>query len=417
MKLFLLALKNLSRNKARTVLTASAVLLLVVVFSMILSVLTFLNLAMATQSKEVALVITERYRFPSRFDRRYIEQIALPGSSLHDALRSLPGFHPDQYTWWNFVAFTVDPEVKDRNLEFVAIATLPDKMKMMVGGLEDLDPKLCELMKHPPKSRQDNIGILVGPDRLRRIGKKVGDVFKAQCLNLRERVTGRNQLAELDLEIVGELPPQSQWASGAFMDYAYLDRMLKDKKNEFDGLVNLGWLKVDDQETASRLIGLVETDIPDVKCETASAGVSRFLEPYRDMLNWVKYGLVPAIIIVTALIVANPISMAVRERTTEIAVMKVLGFRPAQILALVMGEGLMLGLVGGVVGAGLTYGLINYVAGGIKIPFAFFPIFFVPLGVCVWGVLLGAGTALLGTIIPAWAACGVRVSEVFSKVA
>src|SRR5205823_2802258 len=145
-------------------------------------------------------------------------------------------------------------------------ATLPEKMPTMIGGLEDLDPSLCERMKHPPRSRQDNIGILIGPDRLRRLGKKVGDVFKAQCLNLRERISGRGQLAELDLEIVGELPAQSQWASGAFMDYAYLDRMLKEKKNEFDGMVNLGWLKVEDQETASGLIGLVERDIPDVKC-------------------------------------------------------------------------------------------------------------------------------------------------------
>ena len=72
----------------------------------------FLNLAMTAQAKDVAIVVTERYRFPSRFDRRYIEQIAMPGSSLHDSLRSLPGFRADQYTHWNFVAFTLDPEAK-----------------------------------------------------------------------------------------------------------------------------------------------------------------------------------------------------------------------------------------------------------------------------------------------------------------
>jgi putative ABC transport system permease protein len=417
MKFVLLILKNLSRNKARTLLTALSVIVLVIVFSMILTVLRFLNLAMTAQAKDVAIVVTERYRFPSRFDRRYIEQIAMPGSSLHDSLRSLPGFRADQHTHWNFVAFTLDPEAKDRNLEFVCIATLPDKMPVMIGGLEDLSPKLCESMKKPPRSRQDNIGILVGPDRLARIGKKVGDVFKAQCLNLREGLSGRRQLIEFDLEIVGELPAQSQWASGAFMDYAYVDRVLKEKKNEFDGLVNLGWLKVDNQETASQLIGLVERDIPDVKCETASAGVSRFLEPYKDMLRMVEFWLIPAIVIVAALIVANSISITVRERTIEMAVLKVLGFRALHILMLVLGEGMLVGLAGSLAGVGLTYWLINHVAGGIKIPFAFFPIFFVPTQVFWWGPALGAATAFAGGILPAWKARNVKVSEVFAKVA
>src|SRR5207248_4835072 len=123
MKFFLLVLKNLSRNKARTALTALAVVFLVVIFSMIVTVLRFLNLAMAAQSKDVPIVVTERYRFPSRFDRRYIQQIALPGGSLHNALRSLPGFRPEQYNWRNLVAFSLDTDLKDSNVEFVAIPT------------------------------------------------------------------------------------------------------------------------------------------------------------------------------------------------------------------------------------------------------------------------------------------------------
>jgi putative ABC transport system permease protein len=416
MKFLSLIVKNLRRNKVRTALTALAVVFLVVIFSMIATVLRFLNLAMTAQAKDVALVITERYRFPSRFDRRYLEQIAAPGSSLHQRLRTLPGFHADQCTLWNFAAFTLDPEAKDKDLQVTIIATLPDKMRTMIGGLETLDAELCARMQKPPRSRQDNIGILVGPDRLAKLNKKVGDVFKALCLNLREGVSGRRQLIEMEFEVVGELPAQSQWASGAFMDYAYLDRVLKEKKNEFDGMVNLGWVKVDDPETAEKLVGLVEHDVPDVKCETASAGVSRFLEPYKGLLDGIKFLLIPAIMVVMTVIVANAISITVRERTTEMAVLKVLGFRPPQILALVLGEGVLLGAVGGLVGVGLTYWLINQVAGGIKIPFAFFPIFFVPVQVFWWGPALGAATAFLGGIVPAWHARGVKVSEVFSKV-
>jgi putative ABC transport system permease protein len=115
-------------------------------------------------------------------------------------------------------------------------------------------------------------------------------------------------------------------------------------------------------------------------------------------------------------IVANAVGITVRERQTEMAVLKVLGFRPSQIVLLVLGEGLVLGILGGVFGAGLTYGLVNQVVGGFRIPIGFFPVFFVPVHVFWWGPTLGAATAVLGGIIPAWFAGRVKVAEVFAKV-
>jgi putative ABC transport system permease protein len=201
------------------------------------------------------------------------------------------------------------------------------------------------------------------------------------------------------------------------MDYAYLDRILKEKKSEMDGKIMLGWLKMDDQESASQSSAVIEQHISDIKSEIASSGVSRFMEPYKALLNGLKFLLVPAILAVMTVIVANAISITVRERTREMAVLKVLGFRPPQILFLVLGEGLLIGILAGAVGAALTYVLVNYWRGGIKIPIAFFPVFFVPAQVFWWGPTLGAATAMLGGIIPAWTARKVRVSEVFAKVA
>ena len=52
-----------------------------------------------------------------------------------------------------------------------------------------------------------------------------------------------------------------------------------------------------------------------------------------------------------SLVIANAISISVRERRMELAVMKVLGFRPLQILVLVLGESLLLGVTAGFVAA------------------------------------------------------------------
>ena len=64
-----------------------------------------------------------------------------------------------------------------------------------------------------------------------------------------------------------------------------------------------------------------------------------------------RWFLAPACIIVLALVLANAISISVRERRTELAVMKVLGFRPRQIVLLVLGESVLLGLLSGLASA------------------------------------------------------------------
>jgi putative ABC transport system permease protein len=98
-------------------------------------------------------------------------------------------------------------------------------------------------------------------------------------------------------------------------------------------------------------------------------------------------------------------------------VLKVLGFRPYQILILVLGESLLLGAGAGFLGAVLTYGGINWGLGGISFPIAFFDRFFVPPAALWWGPAVGGLAALLGCFLPAWSARNVSVAEVFSKVA
>ena len=50
------------------------------------------------------------------------------------------------------------------------------------------------------------------------------------------------------------------------------------------------------------------------------------------------------------LVTANTMSMAVRERRTEIAVLKTLGFSGGLVMALILAESLLLGVLGGALG-------------------------------------------------------------------
>jgi putative ABC transport system permease protein len=75
-----------------------------------------------------------------------------------------------------------------------------------------------------------------------------------------------------------------------------------------------------------------------------------------SMLGNVKFALkliVGAIVFLILLISGNTMAMSARERVTEIAVLRTLGFQKRTILGLVLGESLFLSLLGGVFGIGV----------------------------------------------------------------
>lgn len=422
MKMFGLILKNLWRNKIRTVLTALAVFTLVAIFSMIFSVIRFLDLSMEQKSRDIRLVLTEKYRIPSRFDISKMDPIIHENAELAKQLQDqAAGFHPGNNATWTFAAATLDPEMKDRNKFFFCIATQPEKIPYMIDGLEGFDRSLTDKMVNPPRYRLPNQGMLMGADRMKKLGVQVGDRLSAIALSIRKGSgTGKDAFVKLELEIVGELPGDTRWTDGAFIDFAYLDRVMDAEKAPLAGKVNLGWLMVDDPTSAGTVTRTLSLDPglkDDIKVEEGSSAVSRFLEPLKDLLKGVKFVLLPAIVIVMTVIIANAISITVRERIREIGVLKVLGFTRARIFVLILGEGLLLGVVAGVLSGLGTIVLVNNVLGGIKIPLGFFPVFFVPWHALWWGASLGALTALIGGVLPVYTGVSVKVSEVFAKVA
>ncbi|HXG08911.1 MAG TPA: ABC transporter permease [Gemmataceae bacterium] len=415
-RFFLLILKNLRRNPLRSLLTALAVVALVAVFSIIVHVLLFLEAFTTEKGKDVKLIVNERYRMMSVFDRRHVEDILSPSSPLGQELRRVPGFDPDKHTVWHFIGFTTDPEMKDKDRMFFAIATYPEKILTMTDHLEPqhFDPGWVEWMRRPPVSGLDNAGMVMGATQLAKLNLRPGDRFRAKSTTHFDGTALRLPI-EMDFEIVGVMPEDSPWNETAFIDYAYLDRELRRRKNEFDGKVNYVWLQVPDQQSAEQVALLIEKSVPELRCETAASAYSRFMEPMKNILWGMKYFLVPAILLVMTLILANTFSLTVRERLMEMALLKVLGYRPWHILVLVLGESALVGLLAGLLGATFTYVAINYVAGGIRL--TGMPALFMPLQIFWWGPVIGVATALLGGLLPALGAREVRVAEVFAKVA
>jgi putative ABC transport system permease protein len=101
------------------------------------------------------------------------------------------------------------------------------------------------------------------------------------------------------------------------------------------------------------------------------------------------------------------------DKTLNLVWLKVLGFQPRHVLLLVLGEALLVGLLGGGMSSLLAYAML----GSFKFQIMFFGAFFVPAKALVYGPALGMAVSLAGSIVPAMTAKDVKVAEVFARVA
>ncbi len=414
-KMLVFVLKSLSRNLLRTVLTSAAVVVLVFVVTLIWTVLWFLDLVMTEKSQDLKAIVTEKWQIPSQMPWAY-------ASSLREGAASHPGdVRPTDYMTWGFYGGTLDPTKRTReNIVFFFVME-PRKLLSMMDDLDHLTGQAKRDLDDAVKAMErDKRCVILGKDRLKAINKKVGERFTLTSLNFQD--------INLEFEIVGEFP-DGRYNQSAVMSREYLNDAMDAYKRDHKGTphpmadktLNLVWLRVPDSTAFRRVAEQIMSSSlytsPAVKCETASSGVSSFLDAYRDLLWGMRWLLVPAILCTMALVISNAISISVRERRTEMAVLKVLGYSPNQILALVLGEALMIGCGGGLFSVAATYLVVNHLIGGIKFPIAFFPAFLIPIHALWWGPVIGGITAFAGSIVPAWSARTVKVSEVFSKLA
>ncbi len=143
-----------------------------------------------------------------------------------------------------------------------------------------------------------------------------------------------------------------------------------------DKCINLIWVKLPTKDAFERLSGMVNdpkyfNKVP-IKLETASSGIGTWMASFKDIFWGMKFILVPAMIGIMSLVVANAISISVRERRTEMAVLKVLGFQPRHVLLLVLGEALLVGFLAGGMSSFLAWGML----GSFKFQIMFFGAFY-----------------------------------------
>lgn len=416
MKFLVLIAKNVGRNPLRSILTALGTMVLVLVVTMVWSILAFLDQLTVAKDKDFKAIVSERWSIPSRMPLAY-------SASLAEGAARQPGdARPLDSMTWQFFAGTTTPDKISRETIVFTLAGDPKKFATMMEGLDNLagDEKaqLDESLRRLEANQQ---GVILGQNHLKALNKQIGQRIKLFGF-------GTFKGLDFEFEIVGAFPP-GRYDALAGMNRDYFNNQLDTYPSRNNGRVHpmaerslsLVWLKLADAEHFNKVAAQIESSplyrSPAIKCETASSGTGTFLEAFRDLIWGMRWLLAPSCLITLSLVISNAISISIRERRIELAVLKVLGFQPRQILILVLGESLLLGTIAGLASAVLTYTTINWWFGGIKFPLAFFGTFFIPVEAIGWGTAIGALAALAGSFLPAWNARNVQVAEVFSKVA
>ncbi len=318
MKLVRLMWKNAVRNKRRTVLTILSITISIFLVSTLRAVVDSLyRPSSGSSTPHLRLVVHRSTSITQSLPESYRQRLqTVPGVKYLVGLTWFGGQYIDERNFFaNFAADTEDFE------------------------------KVFDEYSIPP----DQLAAWKSERTAALVGRKLMDKFNWQ---IGQRVTLKGTIYPINPEFiiraVYTTPDQTEEDSFYF-HYDYFDEALGRP-----GQVGSFTIKADSAESVPRIIDAVDTMFRNSAAETKTETEQAFTLGFVSMLGNVKLLLmaISAAVVFTILLVAgNTMAMSIRERTGEVAVLKTLGFRRNTVLTLLVGESLVIALLGGLLGA------------------------------------------------------------------
>ena len=177
------------------------------------------------------------------------------------------------------------------------------------------------------------------------------------------------------------------------------------------GYVGMWWLKVRSAEDMPRVCSAINAAFANSSAQVRAESERAFQLGFISMWGNIKMlvGFISSVVVFTLVLVsASTMSMAVRERFRELAILKAIGFRRRELFALILAESFGLAAAGGLVGVGgawalFTFGNVTAMTGGI------FPSFEVTPKIIGLGALVAATLGVVASIAPSIAVARMSV--------
>ncbi|MCS7024820.1 MAG: ABC transporter permease [Bryobacteraceae bacterium] len=376
---FSLIWKSTLRNKRRTALTVLSIALSMSVLGLLMAIFNMFYNEGSSSAQANRLIVRNRVSLANVLPRSYQARIArVPGVKAVAIMQWFGGVYKDSRDTRNFFArFAVDADKVP--LIYPEYQMPPDQLKAFVS---------------------ERTACAVGNKLASRLGFQVGD-----------RVTLVGDIFPVTLELtIRAIYTAERDNENLLFHYDYLNESLEPARRDFVGTFTI---LMDSPEDAPRIAQAVDAMFRNSPYQTKTETERQFELSFLAFLGNVKafLGSISAAIMFTILLVSgNTMAMSVRERIREVGILKTLGFTNGKVLAVLMGESLVISLLGGLIGMTLTAMIC---AGLREAPSLFTDMS--RLATPWW--LLGACLAVAGCIglisslIPAWSAARRPILE------
>lgn len=317
--------KNALRNKRRALLSVMSVAVSLFLFVTLLVALRELTIPPEDVGSSLRIIVRNKVSLaqplPAK-QRQRIERIA--GVVGATPFSFFGGNYKGDEKFTSFAQFAVDPKA----LTAVAVDA-------------KIDPQ------HLKSWIADQTSCIVGVDTAKRYGIKIGD---------RMKFTGTFYPCDLDLLVVGFYSGTADDRT-VFFHHKYLDEMSGDL-----GTVGAWWVRAASPEEAPGVVDRINAAFANTSAEVRAETERAFQLSFVSMWANIKVliGSICTVVVFTLLLVSvSTMSMAIRERFRELAVLKAIGFR-SELFAFILAESFCLAMLGALLGAGGAWLFFNH---------------------------------------------------------
>lgn len=384
MRVFKLIYKNMLRHKLRTFLTILGIAVAIMSFGLLRTVV-------AAWYAGVSQAAPDRLITRSKISITFTLPIA-----QKEKIERIPGVKAVTFGTW-FGGYYKDP--KDFFAQFA------------VEGPRyfDLYPEFVIDSTALNTFGRERNAVIIGQDLSERFGWKVGDVVT---------LTGMIYPGQWDFVVRGIYTGRDETTDDSqfIFNWDYLDQRMLETSPVRAGQVGWWIIKIDDPSRAAQISAAVDKEFENSPDETLTETEAAFQQSFVAMAGTIVFSLQVISILVIGIILlvaANTMAMTARERISEYAVLKTLGFGGGHILGLVAGESLLISCLGGGIGLLLLIPLLKGVGAALQ---QFFPAF--PIDPLTFPQAAGAAivVGLLAAIFPAWRAIHVSIVDGLRRI-
>src|SRR6266481_1243626 len=318
-----LILKNLLRSKRRNILTILSIAVSLFIFAVLVSLPPCANQMLADTTSSVRIITRTKMGLAYPLPVAYKSKIA----SIPHVVAVAP----------LVIYGGIYHEPSD---QFPSVATEAQEIDMWSDwGLTGVD-----------EFKKLKTACLVAEGTMRRFNLHVG-----QQIQLRGTVYPFN----VNLTIVGTM------VKGPVPSFLIFRRDYFEEAAGNPGIAHDFWVRVDDSRVVPEVCAAIDKQFANSQAETRTVSeavaIGSILGRYRIFMKLAEFlGLVAVVAI--GLVAANSAAMSIRERRSEIAVMRSIGFPSSLILSLLVAESLIVALLGGAIGCGVAFGLFKVFA-------------------------------------------------------